>query len=196
MSWIVYGLAVPPALPVQSACLFPGRFLLDLFPLLAVHAASMPATTPLASHPACRSSSTAHVCLLQSGAGHLSPAPRQDADLTAALAFAASVHMERQQLRMRVADLPAGMDPHTAAACVLTEMACGGGWAAAGYTDGPAKPTRYSPCITPNDAAVYQPVPPSARLGRSDVVLVTGGAKGERQLPAKLSWAAEGGQHA
>lgn len=124
--------------------------------------------------------------VLQSGAGHLSPAPRQDADLTSALAFAASVHVERHQLRVRVVDLPVGMAPQTAAACLVTELTCGGLWAAACYADGRAQPTRFSPCIAPNAASAYPPLPPGLRLSASDVVLVTGGAKGESGLPACL----------
>ena len=93
--------------------------------------------------------------------------------VASAAAFARSVHLERQEARVRVIDLAAAIEPTQAGKLVIQELAGDEGITTVGYD---ATQVRLIP-----QAQLQQPIdytPRSLTWSASDVILVTGGAKG------------------
>ncbi|ELS49911.1 SDR family NAD(P)-dependent oxidoreductase [Microcystis aeruginosa] len=93
--------------------------------------------------------------------------------VASAAAFARSVHLERQEARVRVIDLAAAIEPTQAGKLVIQELAGDEGITTVGYD---ARQVRLIP-----QAQLQQPIdytPRSLTWSASDVILVTGGAKG------------------
>ncbi|MCA2624610.1 MAG: SDR family NAD(P)-dependent oxidoreductase [Microcystis sp. M20BS1] len=93
--------------------------------------------------------------------------------VVSAAAFARSVHLERQEARVRVIDLAAAIEPTQAGKLVIQELAGDEGITTVGYD---ARQVRLIP-----QAQLQQPIdytPRSLTWSASDVILVTGGAKG------------------
>ncbi|GCL51473.1 beta ketoacyl-acyl carrier protein synthase [Microcystis aeruginosa NIES-3804] len=93
--------------------------------------------------------------------------------VASAAAFARSVHLERQEARVRVIDLAAEIAPTQASKLVIQELAGDEGITTVGYD---ATQVRLIP-----QAQLQQPIdytPRSLTWSASDVILVTGGAKG------------------
>ncbi len=90
-----------------------------------------------------------------------------------AASFAASVHHERADLRVRVLDVSAGVDVAQLAPRVLDELTTAEAFAAVGYDSELTRRTVRPRLLEPKDCA-----PRALAWGPEDVVLVTGGAKG------------------
>jgi acyl transferase domain-containing protein/acyl-CoA thioesterase FadM/acyl carrier protein len=90
-----------------------------------------------------------------------------------ATAHAASVHLERPELRVRVLDLPRELPAAAAGDALVDELRAAGSWVAAGVDAGGRRRERRSSPVRP-EAAPPRPAP----LHRGDLLLVTGGARG------------------
>ncbi|MFM6896195.1 MAG: phosphopantetheine-binding protein, partial [Microcystis panniformis] len=94
-------------------------------------------------------------------------------EVASAAAFARSVHLERQETRVRVIDLAVEIEPTQASKLVIEELAGSEAITTVGYD---ATQVRLIP-----QAQLQQPIdytPRSLTWSASDVILVTGGAKG------------------
>jgi len=99
--------------------------------------------------------------------------PEADVDRMCAKAVGASLHLERDDLKVRVLDFAPEADATAVADKVAFELGTSEGFAAVGYDD---ELTRRIPRLRLSDPAVY---PERDIVWTSDdVILVTGGAKG------------------
>jgi enediyne polyketide synthase len=106
-----------------------------------------------------------------------------------AVAFASSIHLERPDLKVRVLDCSSDLSPDSIAECWFTEISAQSQFAAVGYdnhlTRRVPKPCLQEPAQYTERAISWSP---------SDVILVTGGAKGVTAECA-LTFARETGAH-
>jgi enediyne polyketide synthase len=114
------------------------------------------------------------VTYLQFGGGFdPARAPAESIEQCCAAAFAASVHLERPDLRLRVVDAAPTADPVALAECVVGELQTGAAYSLAGYDE---RLVRRVPRPRVQEAAERTRRPLS--WSPEDVFLVTGGAKG------------------
>lgn len=113
------------------------------------------------------------VAFVQFGGGVFGANGSSAWDACSATAFAASLHLERSDLRVRVIDLASGSDPVAQAARVVDELITPEAWVAAGFDAHLTRRVRRPHLVQPSDA-----VPVRRPWGRDDVVLITGGARG------------------
>jgi malonyl CoA-acyl carrier protein transacylase len=90
-----------------------------------------------------------------------------------AAAFAASVHHERPDLRVRVVEVDPALEPRAVADCVLAELATPDAFAAARYDAGLTRRVR---CPRVEDPLGHEPR--GIHWSPKDVILATGGGKG------------------
>jgi acyl transferase domain-containing protein/NADP-dependent 3-hydroxy acid dehydrogenase YdfG/acyl carrier protein len=115
------------------------------------------------------------VAYVQFGGGNFdrgTPRP-SDPEICCTTAFARSMHLERDDLRVRVIDLSLAVDPGAASERVLDELVTTEPFAAVGF-DGSM--TRRVERLVLQDPDTYPAREVS--IGASDVVLVTGGGRG------------------
>ncbi len=117
---------------------------------------------------------SATVAVVQFGGGRFGTGPSSsDPEVCCATAFARSLSLERQDLRVRVVDLSSAIDSGTAAGLIIKELSGPESFAAVGYdTD----IVRLVPRARLQEPARYDRRPYT--WSSKDVILVTGGAKG------------------
>jgi enediyne polyketide synthase len=93
--------------------------------------------------------------------------------MACASAFAASVHLERPELRVRVVDLWPGHNPGRAAQCVMDEHRGTSPYVLCHYSSDQQRHEQEAVTLRPELAQ-----PRAIHWSKRDVVLVTGGAKG------------------
>lgn len=115
------------------------------------------------------------VALVQRGGGRFDATADGGAqpEAAAAVGFGASLHLERAEARVRVVDVHAGLAADAAARCVLAELGGDAGFIAAGWDADRVRRVRRTR-LQPLGAGRER----GLQLGRGDVVLVTGGARG------------------
>lgn len=114
------------------------------------------------------------VSYVQFGGGFFgNDATGAEPELCNALAFARTLHLERQDLRVRVLDVAQSIACETIAEIVLDEIGGGEPFAAIGFD---AELTRRMLEASLSEPVAYQPRP--ITWSDRDVILVTGGAKG------------------
>lgn len=129
------------------------------------------AQAPLKSAPRHHRTTVGYV---QFGGGFFgNDATAAEPELCNALAFARTLHLEREDLRVRVLDFAESIASETIAGLVLDEVAVGEPFAAVGFD---ATLTRRVPVAALSEPVAYQPRP--IVWSERDVILVTGGAKG------------------
>ncbi len=132
--------------------------------------ASVAAPPPASEAPRRRTT----VAYVQFGGGYFGTRPEfAYVHRVGAQALAASLHLERTDLRVRVIDLSPTLDPERAAEAVIEEINTPAPYAAAGYdfelTRRVLKPRLLQPVR-------YRPRP--VKLGEEDVIVVSGGGRG------------------
>lgn len=114
------------------------------------------------------------VAYIQFGGGNFSTEPPlADVEQCCAIGFAASVHLERADLKVRVIDFSPQVSLNKLAECVIKELSTAHVYMSAGY-DGHL--TRYVPRPQVQEPVDYQRR--SVTWSSSDVIIVTGGGKG------------------
>ncbi|RJX28815.1 MAG: SDR family NAD(P)-dependent oxidoreductase [Desulfurivibrio sp.] len=114
------------------------------------------------------------VVFIQFGGGFFGQGPETcDVAQCPAAALAASLHLERPDLRVRVLDFDAAVEAGQVAAKAAAEMAAGEQYAASGYD---RQLTRRVPRLTLQEPRAY--TGRALAWSAADVILVTGGAKG------------------
>ena len=117
---------------------------------------------------------------IQFGGGHLGHHDQfADAQLCATAAFAASLHHERHDLKIRVIDFSPALAPELIATQVLAEISTPQGYCAAGYDFELTRRTAVVHLLEP-----WRYLPRNLDWTAHDVLLVTGGAKGITALCA------------
>lgn len=128
----------------------------------------------LATPPATQTSKYTSVSYLQFGGGYFGKQQQiGDIDQTCTLGFAASLHLERQDLKIRIIDLPATVAPSVFAEDVIDEISRPEAYLAVGYD---SELTRRIPRPRVQDRSQYQNR--NITWSSDDVFLITGGAKG------------------
>lgn len=111
---------------------------------------------------------------IQFGGGYFGTRPQvADIEQCCATAFAASIHLERPDLKVRVVDLATNVDPVLVAGHVINDLATAEAYLAVGYD---AQLTRRVPKPLVQNPAEYKKR--KIHWSANDVILVTGGAKG------------------
>jgi enediyne polyketide synthase len=114
------------------------------------------------------------LAIVQFGGGWFGAGSERAAlDRVGAGAFAASLHHERPELKLRVIDADAALAPASLAGIVLSELLSAEPFARAGYD---AQAVRRAPQIRPEEPALW-PTRGLSWTGK-DVILATGGARG------------------
>ncbi|PID40388.1 MAG: hypothetical protein CR984_03475, partial [Proteobacteria bacterium] len=132
--------------------------------------ASIVAVPPAASAPRRRST----VVWVQFGGGFFGRDPHfARLDRSGALALAASVHLEREDLKVRVVDFYPTLSSETVASETLSEMVTQEVFSAVGYDLERTRRTFLPRLVHPAGFEAR-----GISWGRDDVILVTGGAKG------------------
>ncbi|WP_414575509.1 SDR family NAD(P)-dependent oxidoreductase [Anabaena sp. CCY 9402-a] len=130
----------------------------------------------IATPPATSRTSRKHttVAYLQFSGGHFgTQPPLADIEQCCAIGFAASVHLERADLKVRVIDFSPTISPTKLGECVIKELSTAHVYMSVGYDE---HLTRYVP-----RPQVQEPVEYASReiiWSSDDVILVTGGGKG------------------
>ncbi|MBG1269561.1 type I polyketide synthase [Nostoc sp. WHI] len=130
----------------------------------------------VATPPAIAGASREHttVAYVQFGGGHFgTQPPLADIEQCCAIGFAASVHLERADLKVRVIDFSPTVIPTKLAECVIRELSTAHVYMTAGYDE---HLTRYVPRPQVQEPVKYQSR--GITWSSDDVVLVTGGGKG------------------
>jgi len=128
--------------------------------------------TPVSASTASRTHTT--VAYVQFGGGHFGTQPPfTNVEQCCSIGFASSLHLERSDLKVRVIDFSAKLNPNQIANLVFQELSTSHFYLAAGYA---ASEIRYVPCPQVQEPVKYE----DRRITWSakDVILVTGGAKG------------------
>lgn len=132
--------------------------------------ASVTAPPPAANAPRRRTT----VTYVQFGGGYFGDHARfSNLDQCGALALGASLHLERNDLRVRVVDFSSVMDEETIAERTIQEIATPASFAAVGFDALLKRRVMSHRLIQP---VLYQPRP--LVWSADDLILVTGGAKG------------------
>ncbi|MEQ8825375.1 MAG: SDR family NAD(P)-dependent oxidoreductase [Filomicrobium sp.] len=114
------------------------------------------------------------VAYVQYGGGFFgNNAKGTEPELCNALSFARTLHLERDDLRVRVLDFATTANTATLAKLVLEELPGAEPFSAVGFD---AQMTRRVPVATLSEPVTYQPR--AVEWSQQDVILVTGGAKG------------------
>ncbi|MBW4605862.1 MAG: SDR family NAD(P)-dependent oxidoreductase [Hassallia sp. WJT32-NPBG1] len=114
------------------------------------------------------------VAYVQFGGGHFgTQPPLVDIEQCCAIGFAASVHLERADLKVRVIDFSPTVNPNKLAECVIRELSTAHVYMTAGYDE---HLTRYVPRPQVQEPVKYQSR--AITWSSEDVILVTGGGKG------------------
>ncbi len=116
---------------------------------------------------------TACVAYVQFGGGQFGTDSALAPESCCAAAFARSLHLERPSLRVRVVDLASALVPEQSAELVISELSGEETIVTAGYD---AEQVRRVPQSRLHQPATYTPREQS--WSNTDVILVTGGAKG------------------
>ncbi|BAY46765.1 beta ketoacyl-acyl carrier protein synthase [Scytonema sp. HK-05] len=157
-------IAVLPRIP--SSELSPEARLLD-----AIGRLNSLAAIPSAERKAGKRTTVAYV---QFGGGYFGTQPQiADMQQCCAVSFAATIHLERPDLKVRVIDFSPEVNPALLAERVLTEVSTQDGYTAVGY-DTQLLRRVPRPCL--QEPALYHSR--NIRWSSSDVIIVTGGAKG------------------
>ena len=129
------------------------------------------ATPPLVARASREHTTVAYV---QFGGGHFgTQLPLADIEQCCAIGFAASVHLERADLKVRVIDFSPTVSPTKLAECVIRELSTAHIYMSAGYDE---HLTRYVPRPQVQEPVEYQSR--AITWSSDDVILVTGGGKG------------------
>lgn len=129
------------------------------------------ATLPLVSRKARERQTVAYI---QFGGGYFGTQPQiAEIEQCCAVSFAASIHLERPELKVRVIDFSPTVNPAILAERVLAELSTHDGYMALGFD---ANLTRRVPRPCVQKPAKYRSR--AITWSADDVILVTGGAKG------------------
>ncbi|UCH23036.1 MAG: SDR family NAD(P)-dependent oxidoreductase [Deltaproteobacteria bacterium] len=136
-----------------------------------IHRLSLAAVPPSANSGPRRRTCLAFV---QFGGGYFGTRPSSDAiTQCCATALAKSVHLERKDLKTRVIDFSPKLEADVIAQKTVVEMEGSEDFSEAGYDE---KLCRRTPSVCTMEPAEYEP--DSTAWSETDVILVTGGAKG------------------
>ncbi len=138
--------------------------------------------------PVQRTQGYSSVTYIQFGDGYFGKSDNLGAmETSCTIGFAASLHLERTDLKVRVIDLPPQVEPNLLRESVIDEIARPNAYLAVGFD---SELTRRIPRPCLQDRTTYQNR--NIAWSNNDVVLITGGAKGIT-AECTLAWAKQTG---